>query len=151
LLRQVFPPEQVQDGVDEFRFCFRLVGTRHFGEIGPVTLYVPGEVSGRRGIHPAVVRELANAVFEGHGQKGFIELDLAGLIGELPPPVPAGADPQHWLRVFLLLFSRDALVPEGPGGNTFLDLVLDEGRRYEQRVTEASRSAISRGQRMFAP
>ena len=68
--------------------------------------------------------------------EGFIELDLPGLIGDLPPPVPTGADPQHWLRVFLLLFSRDALVPEGPGGNTFLDLALDEGRRYEQRVTE---------------
>lgn len=74
--------------------------------------------------------------------EGFIELDLAGLIGDLPPPVPTGADPQHWLRVFLLLFSRDALVPEGPGGNTFLDLALDEGRRYEQRVTEALSRAV---------
>jgi hypothetical protein len=74
--------------------------------------------------------------------EGFIELDLPGLIGDLPPPVPAGADPQHWLRVFLLLFSRGALVPEGPGGNTFLDLALDEGRRYEQRVTEALSRAV---------
>jgi hypothetical protein len=74
--------------------------------------------------------------------EGFIELDLPGLFGDLPPSVPAGADPQHWLRVFLLLFSRDALIPEGPGGTTFLDLALDGGRRYEERVTEALSRAV---------
>src|SRR5215472_104523 len=59
------------------------------------------------------------------------------LFGELPPPVPQGADPQHWLRVFMLLFGRDALIQEGAGAQTFLDLALDEGRRYEQQITEA--------------
>jgi hypothetical protein len=69
--------------------------------------------------------------------EGFIEIDLPALVGELPPGVPTGADPQHWLRVFMLLFRRNALVQEGARGETFLDLALAEGRRYEQQVTEA--------------
>jgi hypothetical protein len=69
--------------------------------------------------------------------EGFVEIELPALLGDLPPPLPAGADPQHWLRVFMLLFGRSALVPEGARGETFLDLALDEGRRYEQQVTEA--------------
>src|SRR5579862_9091132 len=74
--------------------------------------------------------------------EGFIEFDLPALVGDMPPPVPVGADPQHWLRVFLLLFGRSALVPEGPAGTTFLDRALDEGRLYEQRVTEALSRAV---------
>jgi hypothetical protein len=69
--------------------------------------------------------------------EGFIELDLPALVGDLAPQAPSGADPQHWLRVFMLLFGRDALVQEGVRGETFLDLALAEGRRYEQHVTEA--------------
>ena len=69
--------------------------------------------------------------------EGFVEIDLPALVGELPPPVPSGADPQHWLRVFMLLFGRDALIQEGVRAETFLDLALAEGRRYEQQVTEA--------------
>lgn len=53
----------------------------------------------------------------------------------MPPAVPAGADEHHWLRVFLLLFRRAALAPEGGEGKTFLDIALAEGRHYEQRVT----------------
>src|SRR5207249_10182943 len=67
----------------------------------------------------------------------FVEFDLPALIGDLPPPVPGGADPQHWLRVFILLFGRSSLIPEGARNETFLELALDEGRRYEQRVTKA--------------
>lgn len=69
--------------------------------------------------------------------EGFVEIELPALFGDLPPPVPDGADPQHWLRVFMLLFGRSALVPEGARGETFLDLALAEGQRYEQRITEA--------------
>ena len=69
--------------------------------------------------------------------EGFVEIDLPALVGGLPPPVPPGADPQHWLRVFMLLFGRGALVQEGARGETFLDLALAEGRRYEQQITEA--------------
>lgn len=39
------------------------------------------------------------------------------------------------MRVFLLLFARDSLVPEGVAAQTFLDAALAEGRRYEQRIT----------------
>lgn len=79
--------------------------------------------------------------------EGFIEFDLPGLAGAAealnpPPPGPEGADPQHWLRVFLLLFGRDALVPRPPTGATFLDRALDEGRLYEQRVTAALSRAV---------
>ena len=74
--------------------------------------------------------------------EGFVEFDLPGLIGGMPPPVPDGAGSQHWLRAFLLLFSRNALLPEGPDGKTFLDLALDEGRRYEERVTQALSRAV---------
>jgi hypothetical protein len=68
---------------------------------------------------------------------GFVEIELPALIGDLPPPAPAGADPQHWLRVFMLLFGHSALAPKGARNETFLDLALAEGRRYEQQVTEA--------------
>ena len=66
--------------------------------------------------------------------EGFVELDLPALVSDLPPPVPAGADASHWLRVFLLLFSRDALLPDAQG-RTFLDDALAEGKRYEERIT----------------
>ena len=74
--------------------------------------------------------------------EGFVEFDLPALLGDLPPALPAGADKLHWIRVFYLLFSRDALLPTGAGGETFLDEALAEGRRYEQRVTAALSSII---------
>jgi hypothetical protein len=51
--------------------------------------------------------------------------------------VPNGAASDHWLRVFMLLFGRDALVPQGAARRTFLDHALAEGRLYEQRITGA--------------
>lgn len=74
--------------------------------------------------------------------EGFVEMELPALVGDLPPAVPAGADAQHWLRVFVLLFGRDALAPVGADGGTFLDLALEEGRRYEAKVTEALSAAV---------
>ncbi|MGH7114206.1 MAG: Eco57I restriction-modification methylase domain-containing protein, partial [Stellaceae bacterium] len=74
--------------------------------------------------------------------EGFVEIDLPALLGELPPLIPPDADPQHWLRVFMLLFGRNALTPEGARGETFLDLALAEGQRYEQRITEALSRAV---------
>jgi hypothetical protein len=67
--------------------------------------------------------------------EGLIEFDLPALVVGLPPPVPASADPLHWVRVFMLLFGREALVVSVPSGETFLDIALAEGRRYEQRIT----------------
>lgn len=71
--------------------------------------------------------------------EGFVGINLADLLN--PPPlapvsVPDGAPADHWMRVFLLLFHRDAFVEGGPGSVTFLDTVLAEGRIYEARVTE---------------
>ncbi len=69
--------------------------------------------------------------------EGFIEIDLPALLGDMPPMTPEGADTNHWIRVFLLLFGREALVSRGAGRETFLDEALAEGRHYEQRVTAA--------------
>ena len=74
--------------------------------------------------------------------EGFVELELGALFDWLPAPVPAGAPADHWLRVFLLLFHRDAFEPHGPQGRTFLDDALAEGRRYEARVTAQLSSAV---------
>jgi hypothetical protein len=72
--------------------------------------------------------------------EGFIEFDLPALVTGVSPPVPGGADPLHWVRVFMLLFGRASLITYTPSGETFLDVALAEGRRYEQRIT-ASLSA----------
>ena len=69
--------------------------------------------------------------------EGFVELDLPGLLGEMPPPPPKDAPDDHWLRVFLLLFGRDSFVSRDAAGHHFLDLALNEGRLYEQRLTAA--------------
>jgi hypothetical protein len=74
--------------------------------------------------------------------EGFVEFDLAGLIGPLPPPAPAGAPDDHWLRAFLLLFRSAALEPLAPDRHTFLDEALAEGRRYEERATAALSEAV---------
>jgi len=74
--------------------------------------------------------------------EGFVEFDLAGLIGALPPPAPAGAPDDHWLRAFLLLFRRAALEPVAPDRHTFLDEALADGRRYEERATAALSEAV---------
>ena len=74
--------------------------------------------------------------------EGFVEIELPALVGPLPPPPPNGAPADHWMRVFLLLFHRDALVPHGPQDRTFLDDALTEGRRYEARVTERLSTAV---------
>ncbi len=74
--------------------------------------------------------------------EGFIEIDLPGILGDTPPAVPEGADALHWIKVFLLIFGRDALAPIGTGGQTFLDQALAEGRLYEQRVTAALSAVV---------
>ncbi|MCC6719611.1 MAG: restriction endonuclease [Acetobacteraceae bacterium] len=77
--------------------------------------------------------------------EGFIEFDLPALVSPLPPPVPAEAPRDHWLRVVYLLFRREALVPAGPQSRTFLDEALTQGRRYEARVTkDLSRTVFDR-------
>ena len=77
--------------------------------------------------------------------EGFAGVNLADLL-EPPPlapvPVPADAPPDHWFRVFLLLFRRAAFEPQGPADANFLDDAMSQGRTYEERVTEALSAAV---------
>jgi len=77
--------------------------------------------------------------------EGFVGVNLADLLD--PPPLapitlPEGAPPDHWMRVFLLLFRREALEPTGPGDSTFLDDAMGKGRDYQARVTEELSAAV---------
>ncbi len=73
----------------------------------------------------------------GSRAEGFIELELPGILGDLPPKIPGGAPDDHWLRVFLLLFRAEALRQLGPGEPIFLDRALADGRHYQEKVTAA--------------
>ena len=59
-------------------------------------------------------------------------LDLAGYNDGLFALNPA--ERRHWLKVFVLLFRRDAFVPRATDRHTFHQRALEEGRYYEQRV-----------------
>jgi hypothetical protein len=74
----------------------------------------------------------------------FFEIELAAVLGDLPPPVPEGADAQHWWRVFLLLFGAAAALPD-PQGRSFLADCVAEGQRYEERITERLSEAVFDG------
>ncbi len=70
--------------------------------------------------------------------ESFVGVNLADLLDPpplAPPPIPDGTPEDHWFRVFLLLFRREALEATGPGG-AFLDTAMTEGRTYAARVTE---------------
>jgi hypothetical protein len=71
----------------------------------------------------------------------ILEIDLPGLL-ETPPETPAGAPEDHWLRVFLLLFGRDAFAPVDAAGATLLDQALARGRWFEERITEGLSRAV---------
>jgi hypothetical protein len=71
--------------------------------------------------------------------EGFIGFDLPAL---LDGAVQGEAGALDLFRAFLLLFRRDAHDRTGPGGLSFLDAALAEGRRYEQRITAALSEAV---------
>lgn len=69
----------------------------------------------------------------------FFEIDLASVLG-----VPGFNEGQfaltpeerdHWLKIFALMFRRDAFVP-GADHRTFHHRAMDEGRFYEERVAQ---------------
>ena len=67
----------------------------------------------------------------------FCEFDLPALL-DVPGHdtglfAPDADGRRHWLKVFVLLFRQEAFLPDGDG-RTFHRLVLDEGRRHEERV-----------------
>ena len=71
----------------------------------------------------------------------FFEIDLAAVL-DLPGHndglfALSEADRRHWLRVFVLLFRRDAFVPAAADPRTFHQRALEEGRFYEQRVAKS--------------
>ena len=68
----------------------------------------------------------------------FFEIDLAAVLdlrGHNDGPFPLSPqDRRHWLRVFALVFRREAFLPGAVDSRTFHQRALDEGRFYEQRV-----------------
>ena len=71
----------------------------------------------------------------------FLELDVAQLAGATGIQLDlAGAEAdrrQHFLRVFYLLFHRDAFLPrtDDPERRTFHQTALEESRRWEEKVS----------------
>ncbi len=68
----------------------------------------------------------------------FFEIDLAQVLGIAGQDgglfAPDAAERRHWLRVFLLIFRRDAFLGTASDPRTFHQRALDEGRFYEERV-----------------
>ena len=66
----------------------------------------------------------------------FFELDLAALLG-IPSDgrdaIPADAR-RHWLRVFWLVFRRDAFLPDAADERTFHERAIEEGRFHQEKV-----------------
>ncbi len=70
----------------------------------------------------------------------FFELDIAAIL-DLPGHNEGlfalnEADRRHWLKVFYLVFRREAFVPMGADPRTFHEKALEEGKFYEERVAE---------------
>lgn len=77
--------------------------------------------------------------------EGFVGVNLADILDPpplAPMPPPEDALPDHWMRVFLLLFRREAFEAVGLRGATFLDDAMAEGRAYGARVTEELSAAV---------
>jgi hypothetical protein len=68
----------------------------------------------------------------------FFEIDLAAVLGV--PGHDGGLfaltdeNRAHWLKVFALMFRREAFVPSPADRRTFHQIALDQGRFYEERV-----------------
>ena len=79
----------------------------------------------------------------------FFEIDLAAIL-DVPGhneglfALPADAR-RHWLKVFALVFRREAFVPGATDGQTFHQRAIAEGRYYQERVA-ASLSDLVFGQ-----
>ena len=71
----------------------------------------------------------------------FFELDLAAILN-LPGHndglfALTEEDREHWLKVFMLIFRREAFVPTGVDPRSFHAKALEEGKYYEERVAES--------------
>ena len=66
----------------------------------------------------------------------FLELDLPLLLGlDGFEPGLFDGDPDHFLKVFILMFGRDAFVPSDEE-RTFHQVSLEQGKLWERRVAE---------------
>jgi hypothetical protein len=70
--------------------------------------------------------------------ENFFEIDLA-LLMAIPDHdgglfAPSADQRRHWLRVFALIFRRDAFVPATADARTFHQRAIEQGRFYEERV-----------------
>ena len=69
-----------------------------------------------------------------------LELDIAAILdltGHNDGLFALDADDRrHWLKVFYLIFRREAFVPAGADPRTFHEKALQEGKFYEERVAE---------------
>jgi len=70
----------------------------------------------------------------------FFELDLAAILdiaGHNDGLFALSEDDRHhWLKVFVLVFRREAFVPSGADPRSFHEKALQEGKFYEERVAE---------------
>lgn len=72
----------------------------------------------------------------------FLELDLAAILGVSPycDDLLSPRDEKdrgHWLKVFVLMFRREAFLPGEGGVRPFHRRALDEGRFWEERVAKS--------------
>ena len=78
----------------------------------------------------------------------FFELDLAAIL-DVPGhneglfALPSDAR-RHWLKVFALVFRRDAFVPGAADGQTFHQRAIAEGRYYQERVAASLSDLVFR-------
>ena len=71
----------------------------------------------------------------------FLEIDLTALVGwpgrKQEIFALAQSQRRHWLKVFALMFRREAFLPGTAGSRTFHQRAIEEGRYYEQRVASS--------------
>jgi hypothetical protein len=71
----------------------------------------------------------------------FFEIDLAAVLAV--PDHDGGLfarseeSRRHWLKVFILVFRREAFLPSPADAQTFHQRAIDEGRFYEKRVADS--------------
>ena len=66
----------------------------------------------------------------------FVEIDLAAVLGHSADgreSLPADTR-RHWLKVFALVFGRDAFLPDAADERTFHERAIEEGRFHQERV-----------------
>ena len=66
----------------------------------------------------------------------FFEIDLAAVLDTGQEAMPAETR-RHWLKVFWLVFRRDAFLPDAVDERTFHERAIAEGRFHQERVASS--------------